>query len=183
MFPVTWTTLEPVSSINKLDPRSKSWMGAVFAIPTLPRVTREVVAFVNCMVLVVTFPFSVICSRLEAMFSKKAPSPTNRVAYTFPTTPTPPETRKAPDVVEDASTVLWMRTSPLTSSDASGVASLIPTLEVLTSTKRFEAAPTVRSSANVDAPTTATVPETVRLFCVIRLPKISTVIKFESLKI
>ena len=81
-------------------------MGAVFAIPTCPVATSAALAFVNSMVFVVTFPFSVICSRLEAIFSRNAPSPTNRVAYTFPTTPTPPETRKAPDVLEDASTVL-----------------------------------------------------------------------------
>ena len=55
-------------------------MGEVLAIPTLPIVTRDVLAFVNSMVFVVTFPFSVICSRFEAIFSKNAPSPMKRVA-------------------------------------------------------------------------------------------------------
>ena len=57
-FPVTLNTLDPVSNTERLEPTSKSFCGFVFAIPTFDSVTKPVVAFVNCMVLLVVFPLS-----------------------------------------------------------------------------------------------------------------------------
>ena len=125
-------------------------MGAVLAIPTLPVVTRAVDPS-NCTVLVVTLPLLVISWKLEAMFSRNDPSPTNRVAYTLPVTCKTLEPVSSTYKLEPTSRS-WM-----------GAVLAIPTL-----------------SCSFVVPVTVMFSETVKLFWVMRFPKISTVIRLES---
>ena len=108
------------------------------------------------------------------------PTPTWEPTYTFvewmfEATPRPPNTTRAPPVVETVSVVLCTLASPPTSSETVGEASLIPTLEVLTSTNRLETAPTVKSLANVTAPVTSRIELNVALFWMRTLPLKSTI--------
>jgi hypothetical protein len=56
----------PIGETKVFDPIDKRFRGFVFAIPTFPRVTRELPAFVNWTVFDVVFPLLTTCSRVEA---------------------------------------------------------------------------------------------------------------------
>ena len=118
-------------------------------IPTPPATTRAPLPFASD---VVSFVIVVTPSSVAAAPKRG------------PVIPTPPATTRAPLPFAEDVVVPCTLTSPPTSRGTVGEASFIPTLEVLTSTNRLEAPPTVKSSPKVVAPVTFRVSVTVILF-------------------
>ena len=93
--PSNWVASMVPSRMNTFVPIDSWCVGSAFAIPTFDAVkfpviiafdetTKPVLAFVNCMVLDVTLPWSDMDCNVVAILESNPPSPENSVALTLP---------------------------------------------------------------------------------------------------